>query len=37
LDIIYIDGNHGPEYVLEDADLSFRKLKNGIMIFDDYG
>jgi predicted O-methyltransferase YrrM len=37
-DIIYIDGNHDPEYVLEDAVLSFRKLKkNGIMIFDDYG
>jgi predicted O-methyltransferase YrrM len=37
-DIIYIDGNHDPEYVLEDAVLSFRKLKQkGIMIFDDYG
>jgi predicted O-methyltransferase YrrM len=37
-DIIYIDGNHEPEYVLEDAVLTFRKLKkNGIMIFDDYG
>lgn len=37
-DIIYIDGNHNPEYVLEDAILSFRKLKqNGILIFDDYG
>jgi predicted O-methyltransferase YrrM len=37
-DIIYIDGNHEPEYVLEDAVLSFRKLKKGgIMIFDDYG
>lgn len=37
-DIIYIDGNHEPEYVLEDAVYSFRKLKkNGIMIFDDYG
>jgi len=36
--IIYIDGNHEPEYVLEDAVLSFRKLKTGgIMIFDDYG
>ncbi len=36
-DIIYIDGNHNPEYILEDAVLSFRKLKvNGIMIFDDY-
>ena len=37
-DIIYIDGNHEPEYVLEDAVLSFRKLKvGGILIFDDYG
>ena len=37
-DIIYIDGNHEPEYVLEDAVLCFRKLKHGgIMIFDDYG
>lgn len=37
-DIIYIDGNHDPEYVLEDAVLSFRKLKkNGILIFDDFG
>lgn len=37
-DIIYIDGNHEPQYVLEDAVLSFRKLKkDGIMIFDDYG
>jgi predicted O-methyltransferase YrrM len=37
-DIIYIDGNHEPEFVLEDAVLSFRKLKSGgIMIFDDYG
>ena len=36
-DIIYVDGNHQPEYVLEDGVLSFRKLKtNGIMIFDDY-
>jgi len=36
-DIIYIDGNHEPEFVLEDAVLSFRKLKkNGILIFDDY-
>ena len=36
-DIIYIDDNHEPEYVLEDAVLCFRKLKkNGIMIFDDY-
>lgn len=37
-DLIYIDGNHEPEYVLEDAVLSFRKLKKGgVMIFDDYG
>jgi hypothetical protein len=37
-DVIYIDGNHEPEYVLEDAVLSFRLLKNeGYMIFDDYG
>jgi hypothetical protein len=37
-DIIYIDGNHEPEYVLEDAVLSFRKLKTGgHLIFDDYG
>ena len=37
-DIIYIDGNHEPDYVLEDAVLSFRKLKTGgVMIFDDYG
>ena len=37
-DIIYIDGNHEPNFVLEDAVLSFRKLKKGgIMIFDDYG
>jgi glycosyltransferase involved in cell wall biosynthesis len=36
-DIIYIDGNHKPEYVLEDAELSFKKLKvGGYMIFDDY-
>ena len=37
-DIIYIDGNHEPEYVLEDAVLCFRKLKvGGVMVFDDYG
>jgi len=36
-DIIYIDGNHEPEYILEDAVLSFRKLKQGgYLIFDDY-
>lgn len=35
-DIIYIDGNHEPEFVLEDAVLSFRKLKKGgVLIFDD--
>lgn len=37
-DIIYIDGNHNPEYVLEDAVLAFRKLKvKGWLVFDDYG
>lgn len=37
-DIIYIDGNHEPEFVLQDAVLSFRKLKvGGHLIFDDYG
>lgn len=37
-DLIYIDGNHCPEYVLEDCVLSFRKLKhNGMLIIDDYG
>jgi len=37
-DIIYIDGNHEPQYILEDAVLAFRKLKpNGYLIFDDYG
>ena len=36
-DIIYIDGNHASEYVIEDAVLSFRKLKcGGMLIFDDY-
>lgn len=36
-DIIYIDGCHEPESVMEDAVLSFRKLKNnGYIIFDDY-
>lgn len=35
-DIIYIDGNHEPHAVMEDAVLYFRKLKlGGIMIFDD--
>ena len=37
-DIIYIDGNHEPEFVLEDAVLAFRKvMKGGYLIFDDYG
>jgi predicted O-methyltransferase YrrM len=37
-DLIYIDGNHKPEFVLEDAVLAFRKLKvGGYMIFDDVG
>ena len=37
-DIIYLDGNHEPDFVLEDAVLSFRKLKpGGILIFDDFG
>jgi predicted O-methyltransferase YrrM len=36
-DIIYIDGNHETEYVLEDAILSFNKIKKGgVLIFDDY-
>ena len=36
-DIIYIDGCHEPESVMEDAVMSFRKLKhNGYIIFDDY-
>lgn len=35
-DIIYIDGNHETKYILEDAVLSFKKLKpGGWMIFDD--
>lgn len=35
-DIIFIDGNHTQKYTLEDAVLSFKKLKlNGWMIFDD--
>lgn len=37
-DIIYIDGNHEDAYIMEDAILSYRKLKvGGILIFDDYG
>jgi len=36
-DIIYIDGSHAKEDVLEDAVLSWRLLKEGgILIFDDY-
>lgn len=36
-DLIYIDGNHESEYVLEDAVLAFRKLKpGGWIVFDDY-
>jgi hypothetical protein len=36
-DIIYIDGNHAPEYALEDAVLSVRKLKSGgWFIIDDW-
>jgi predicted O-methyltransferase YrrM len=36
-DMIYIDGNHDGEYVLEDAVLAFRKVKiGGWLIFDDY-
>ena len=36
-DIIYIDGNHEPDYVYQDAILSFKKLKHGgVLIFDDY-
>jgi predicted O-methyltransferase YrrM len=36
-DIIYIDGSHSKDDVLEDAVLSWRLLKEGgIMIFDDY-
>lgn len=36
-DLIYIDGNHTSKSVLEDAVLSWRKLKpGGFLIFDDY-
>ena len=36
-EVIYIDGDHFPETVLEDAVLSWPLLKyGGIMIFDDY-
>jgi hypothetical protein len=37
-DLIYIDGNHEPEFAMEDGVLAFRKLKKGgYMIFDDFG
>ena len=36
-DIIYIDGSHAKDAVLEDAVLSWRLLKEGgLLIFDDY-
>ncbi|HPM80821.1 MAG TPA: class I SAM-dependent methyltransferase [Candidatus Anammoximicrobium sp.] len=36
-DIVYIDGSHAKDDVLEDAILCWRVLKpNGILIFDDY-
>jgi len=36
-DIIFIDADHEPHSVIEDAVLAFRKLKKGgILIFDDY-
>lgn len=36
--IIYIDGNYEPEFVLEDAVLAFRKVKKGgYLIFGHYG
>ena len=36
-DIIYVDANHEEQFVLQDATLSFKKLKiGGIMIFDDF-
>ena len=36
-DIIYVDGSHAEDDVLEDAVLSYRLLKSsGVMIFDDY-
>lgn len=35
-DIIYIDGNHVPYFVLQDATLSLKKLKvGGTLVFDD--
>ena len=36
-DIIYVDGSHNADDVLEDAVLSWRLLKDGgLLIFDDY-
>lgn len=36
-DLIYVDGNHEPEYVMEDCVIAFRKLKvGGYMAIDDY-
>ena len=36
--LIYIDGNHKPEAVLEDGVLAWRKLQDGsCLVFDDYG
>jgi predicted O-methyltransferase YrrM len=36
-DLIYVDGSHMAQDVLEDATLGFRALKHGgIMVFDDY-
>jgi hypothetical protein len=36
-DIIYIDGNHQYEYVLQDLKMSYEKLsENGLIIGDDY-
>lgn len=36
-DLVYVDGNHISNFALEDAVLSFRKLKiGGYMVFDDY-
>lgn len=37
-DVVYIDGDHNGEAVLEDAVLAWRLLKaGGLMVFDDYG
>ena len=36
--LVYIDGNHKPEAVLEDAVMVWRKMRGGgVLIFDDYG